>query len=97
MKYIVLSRDLGSGRKQELPFAFPEDVSHTDMVATLSPLLRGAGDVHVVAAGELMFVAEPRCLGRSTSLGRDSRGRLDAKLLQFHDYQHGFVEDEGGI
>lgn len=90
MKYIVLSRSLPSGRKQELPFLFPEDVPYDDMLDVLIKLFRGAG---VVAAGEACFASAPRCYGGSTALDKRSREQYDGLLVQLHDFRHGLSDE----
>lgn len=93
MKYIVLARDLASGRRQELPFIFPEDVPHAEMLSLLNHLSWNAG-VRVVAAGEVTFDEPPRCSGRSHSLDRASRGQVDADLIRSHAFRHGIVDHD---
>lgn len=93
MKYIVLARDLAPGRRQELPFIFPEDMSHGDVAIVLRALFQGV-DTHVVSAGEVLFNSAPCCFGRSTSLDKFSRNQFDEYLMQSHDYQHGLIGNE---
>ena len=93
MKYVVIARDLTSGRRQELPFIFPEDVTHADMAALLGTLLQGV-DARVVAAGEVLFNSSPCCFGRCTSLDKPSRHQFDEHLIRFHDCRHGLVGNE---
>ena len=93
MKYIVLARDLASGRRQELPFIFPEDVPHAEMLSLLRHLSWDAS-MNVVSAGEVAFDSSPRCSGRSPSLDRESRGQLDAHLIQSHAFRHGLVDND---
>lgn len=88
MKYLVLTRVLPSGRKQELPFLFPDDVPHADMLAALNVVYFGAAS-QVVSAGEAGFDAAPRCYGGSASLNLISRGADDGLLFQLHDINHG--------
>lgn len=90
MKYVVLARDLSPGRRQELPFIFPEDVRHADAVAVLRALFQGV-DARVVSAGEVLFNSAPCCFGRSTSLDKFSRNQFDEHLIQSHDCRHGLI------
>lgn len=93
MKYIVLARELPSGRRQELPFIFPEDVPHAEMLSLLRHLSWDAS-MNVVSAGEVAFGAPLRCSGSSMSLDRASRGPLDADLIQSHAFRHGLVDHD---
>lgn len=89
MKYIVFSLGL-DGMSREVPVMFPNCMVHIEVARSLvaGQVLKG-NPIKVVSAGEYCPF-NGACSGESTTLMVKSRGDIDTKLIQTHDYTGGF-------
>ena len=93
MKYIVLKINNGE-TVREWPVIFPDMMVHKQMYESMKFQLMRFHDQEcsVIAAGSFScFGGEVRCFGESETLGIESRGEEDAKLIKMFDYLHGIV------
>ena len=94
MKYIVIEAKFGSGG-MEIPFIFPNNLVHEDVAESMLHYLfkiHEWTDTRVVAAGELSLAAAGfECYGYSQTLKIKSRGDVDTRLIQMHDYGGGMM------
>lgn len=84
-KYIVFGAGL-----MEIPVIFPDRLVHVDVAKAIVRALPRVRVVacKVVSAGMLEFPSL-ECHGRSETLGIDSRGEEDSRLILMYDYLHG--------
>lgn len=86
MKYVILEgTHERTGEKHEVPFIFPGIVNHSDFKRFRRyEYLR---DVEIVSAGFVSFACDgvAYCEGRSESLKMESRGAVDAAIINRAD------------
>lgn len=89
MKYIVLKI-----KDREWPIIFPDMMVHSDVAESMQLHVIRFHDERsrVVAAGSISFFGgNVLCSGESETLGIESRGSEDEKLIKMFDYLHGIV------
>ena len=91
MKYIMFRRQVGD-MQQDIPVMFPNTLNHSEVAEALKNAVRvnGGPDPVVVGAGEVIL-AGATCVGSSESLGVKSRGRVDARIIDYGEYTGGWV------
>lgn len=92
MKYIVM-KVVNKDVERELPILFPDALVHKTMAQIVTHIAfrdLGCASASCVAAGFISSAAVGAgCYGESESLGIESRGEEDDKLIGMLDYNHG--------
>lgn len=93
MKYIVMKINNGE-TVREWPIIFPDMMVHKQVAYVIELTIKRFHNMpcSVIAAGSFScFGGEVRCFGESETLGLESRGEEDVKLIKMFDYLHGIV------
>lgn len=93
LKYIVMKINNGD-TVREWPIIFPDMMVHKQVAQHIGHCLSRHHNMKstVIAAGSFScFGGEVSCYGESETLGLESRGEEDAKLIKMFDYLHGIV------
>lgn len=97
MKYIIvgISADNTNQITRELPFIFPDFVTHSEYAETTMHHLAMYNDIRfarmkVVSAGFVDTLGKIRCYGESVTLKLQSRPQ-DSEIIRLMNYSHGIV------
>lgn len=83
MKYIIFDND-----GIFTPVIFPNMLVHQDVALALKGILNGAT---IFSAGDVHF-KNPRCHGKSVTLGAVSNPVLDSLIIETNDYSGGIAD-----
>lgn len=96
LKYVIMEGTHQiTGETHEVPFIFPGIVNHDDF--TRFRRFKHLRDVEIVSAGFVSFAGEgiARCEGRSESLRMNSRGEIDAAIInRANQHWNSTIKDE---